>query len=61
MNLQVLGGRKFILTVGCAAVSSFLLWFTKLDGGQYVTIILGTVAAYIVGGTVDNWKAKKAE
>lgn len=44
-----LGGRKFLLCVGCGAVTSLLLWFGKLESGGYTTIILGTVGAFIVG------------
>ena len=41
------GGRTFLLTLGCGIVASLLLWFGKLDGGSYTTLILGTVGAYI--------------
>ena len=59
MSLRNLGGRKFVLTVGCGVMTSFLLWFGKLAGGEYVTVILGTVAAFIAGGTYENVKGPK--
>lgn len=47
--INLAGGRKFLLCVGCGAVTSVLLWFGKLESGAYATIILGTVGAFIVG------------
>lgn len=44
-----MGGRKFLLCVGCGAVTSLLLWFGKLESGSYTAIILGTVGAFIAG------------
>ena len=41
------GGRTFFLTLGCGAVVTLALWFGKLDGGAYSTIVLGTVGVYI--------------
>jgi len=51
-----LGGRKFLLCVGCGAVTSLLLWFDKLESGGYTTIILGTVGAFIVGNVAAGRK-----
>jgi hypothetical protein len=59
MNMLKLGGRKFILTVGCGLVTSILLWFDKLAGSEYATVILGTVAVYIAGGTYENVKGPR--
>jgi hypothetical protein len=49
--LQGLGGRRFLLTVGNAAVNTVLLWFGKLGTGEYVTIVTLTTGAYIAAGT----------
>ena len=54
-----LGGRRFILTMGCAAVSTVLLWFAKISGAEFVTIISLTVAAYITGNTAQKFGAKE--
>ena len=59
VNMRNVGGRKFALTVGCALMTSLLLWFGKLAGGEYVTVILGTVVGYIAGGTYENVKGPK--
>jgi len=53
------GGRKFLLSVGCALITSILVWFGKIDGTEYVSLIGFTVGAYIAGGTLDNIKKIK--
>lgn len=57
MTLTNLGGRRFLLTVGCGVVTSALLWFGKLDPTTYSVVVLGTVGAYIAGNTVQKLKA----
>jgi L-lactate utilization protein LutB len=52
MTIASLGGRKFLLCVGCGAITSILLWFGKLDGSAYQTVILGTVGAFVAGNVV---------
>jgi hypothetical protein len=61
MDLTFLGGRKFILTVGCGIVTSILLWFGKLTSADYTMLIGFTVGAYITGGTLENIKTLKNE
>lgn len=61
MNIQTLGGRRFLLTVGCGIVSSILLWYGKLDTGSYTAIILGTVGAYIAANTVQKVKGTNVQ
>jgi len=51
--IDELGGRKFVLTLGCAVACTALLWFGKLDSGSFTAIILGTVGLYI-GGNVTQ-------
>ena len=53
-----LGGRRFIMSMGCGIVTSLLVWFGKIDGTTYSAVILGTVAAYIAGNT---WQKKNVE
>jgi uncharacterized membrane protein YeaQ/YmgE (transglycosylase-associated protein family) len=57
--MKQLLSRKFLLTVGCGAVTSLLTWFGKIDGGIYSVVILGTVGAYIGGNVMQ--KAKEAK
>lgn len=53
-----LGGRKFLLCLGCGAVTSILLWFGKLDGGAYTAITLGTVGAFVAGNVAAQKKGE---
>jgi len=50
------GGRRFLLSVGCALVTTILTAFEKIDGATYAAVILGTVGAYIAGNTVQKVK-----
>lgn len=56
--IQKLGGRRFLLTVGCGIVSTVLVWCLKISGGEFVTIISLTVSAYITGNTAQKFGAK---
>ena len=63
MNLESLGGRRFILTMLCGAMTSVLQFFGKLDpaGSTYALVIVGTVGAYIAGNTAQKIKAPQQE
>lgn len=61
MNFDAVGGRRYLLTWGCVAVSSFMLWFDKVTGGEWVTIIIATAAAYIAGNTAQKFKSIGAD
>ena len=56
MNFEALGGRRFLMTLGCGAVTSLLQWLGKLDpaGTTYAAVIIATVAAYIGGNTYQK-------
>lgn len=54
-NFEIVGGRRFMLCVGCGLMSSILVWFGKIDSAGYVTLTLGTVGAYITAGA---WEAR---
>ena len=55
-HLQDCGGRRFVMAMGCGIVCTILLWFGKMDGIIFRDVIIGTVAAYITGDTVESWK-----
>jgi len=57
--LEVVGGRRFLLTLGCGIATTILSWYGKIDGGVYATVIIATVGAYIAGNTYQ--KAKQSE
>lgn len=52
--LAWLGGRKFVLAVGCGLITSVMRAANVLSDGGYVTIIMGTVAAYITGNVFQK-------
>lgn len=56
MNFTSIGGRRFIVTMGAGIMTTMLQYTGKLDpaGSAYAMVIIGTVGAYIVGGTIDN-------
>lgn len=47
-----LGGRTFLLTLGCGVATTVLCWHGKIDGNFYMLTIIATVGAYIGGNTV---------
>jgi hypothetical protein len=61
MNFQRVGGRRFFLAMGSGIVSTLLAWFGKIDGTAYAAVVIGTVAAYITGGTIDNRSASEED
>lgn len=52
--LSKLGGRRFIITLGCGAVCTILVWHHKISGDVFEWTVIGTVGAYIGGNT---WQA----
>lgn len=62
MNINGWGGRKFLATIGCGAVTSFLQYMGKLDaaGSTYSLVVLGTVGVFIAGNVTQKVKAPRA-
>ena len=60
-NLRSLLDNRWLLCVGCNAVTSFLVYVGKLDSGSFTAITLGTVGAYIAGGAFERAKELKAQ
>lgn len=56
-----LGGRRFLLTAGCALVTTALLWFHRIDGGIFRDIILGTLGIYVSGATAQKFVKPQPE
>lgn len=48
--------RKFVLVLGCGAITSLLTYLGKLEGSVYATVILGTVGVYIAGNVAQKPK-----
>jgi len=47
MNIESYGGRRFIMTMGFGVIATILLWFGKISGSEFVTLITLTVVPYI--------------
>jgi len=61
-TINDLGGRRFLLTCWCVNASILLTVFGKISGGEFVTVISLTAAAYIAGNGVQKFlEAKKDE
>lgn len=56
MNIVTLGGRRFLLTLGCGIATTLLCWHGKIGDGVYATVIISTVGAYITGNTFQKVK-----
>ena len=54
MNLDLVGGRRFLLTVISGAGTWLLTWAGKVTGDVYSTVTIATVAAYIVGNVAQR-------
>jgi len=57
VSLDDYGGRRFLMTMGCSLVSTVLLWFGKISGSEYVTLVTLTVVPYIGFNTQEKIKA----
>lgn len=55
MSLRAFGGRRFLLTLGCGAACTVLVWFGKIGDAVFASIIIGTVGAYIAGNTAQKF------
>ena len=57
MNLSAIGGRRFLMTMGCGMACTVLVWFAKIDPPIFRDIIVATVAVYIAGNVTQKIKA----
>jgi hypothetical protein len=54
MPLDKYGGRRFLLAVGALVISSFMLWFGKIDQQVYGYLCFLTYGAYISGNVFQK-------
>ena len=61
MNFTRIGGRTFLMAMGCGISTYFMRWFDKLDNGSTTAIVIASVCAYIAkAGWDQNGKKKDA-
>ena len=58
--MDKLGGRRFLLVIGCALIYTTLLVAGYLGGGEYVTLQSLTIGAYIAANGVQKYHESKA-
>lgn len=54
--MSSIGGRRFVLTIGCGIVCTVLVWNSKISDEVFAAVIIATVAAYITGNTTQKIK-----
>lgn len=59
--IAAFGGRRFLMTMGCAVVCTVLVWHSKIDGPIFRDIIVATVAVYISGNTFQKIRETAGE
>lgn len=57
-QIEDFGGRRFLLTLGCAWINTCLLMGGHISESIYRDLIIATVAAYITGNTVQKMTSK---
>jgi hypothetical protein len=57
MNFETIGGRRFLMTMGCGVACTVLVWNAKISDAIFRDIVIATVAAYIAGNVVQKVKA----
>lgn len=60
MNLQAVGGRRFLLALGCGGVTALLCWFGKVTGEVYATVVIAVVGGFITGNVWERQIETKA-
>ncbi len=48
--------RRFLLALGAGVVCTVLVWFGKIDGAVFASVVIATVAAYITNTTIQKVK-----
>lgn len=57
MNLNAVGGRKFVLAVLSLASATTLVWAGHIADGIYSAVMAVTVGAYISGNVIQKRQA----
>jgi hypothetical protein len=54
--LEALGGRRFLLVLGCGVVNAILVWFGKITSSDFVLVTSATVSVFIAGNAYQKTK-----
>ncbi len=54
--IEALGGRRFLLVLGCGCVNAILVWFGKITSGDFVLVTSATVSVFIAGNAYQKAK-----
>lgn len=57
LPITSIGGRRFLLTLGCGIASTALVWYGKISDDVFATVVIATVGAYIAGNVTQRIKA----
>lgn len=55
------GSRRFIMVMGCAIVSTGLVYLGKIDGGEFVALVSLTVVPYLGFNTQQHINLQRGE
>jgi len=60
MNINTLGGRRFLVTLISGAGTWLLCLLGKIDGNVYSFVTVATIGAFIAGNTIQRRDQIKA-
>jgi hypothetical protein len=52
--MQVLGGRKFVLSMVITLTCTALVWFDKISPGVFQYVIIATAGAYLTSNVAQK-------
>jgi hypothetical protein len=55
--ITAMGGRRFIMAMGCGVVCTILVWNLKITGEIFRDVVIATVATFIGGATYQKVKS----
>lgn len=54
MNFDTIGGRRFLMAMGCGMACTVLVWFGKIDGNIFRDVVIATVGFFIAGNVYQK-------
>jgi hypothetical protein len=61
VNLDAIGGRRFVLAVLTLLIVALLRWFEHLDNGSFTAVLIASVCSYIAGDTFQRHSETRAD